>query len=303
MTLHDQCRLCQVRIAGIGAAADENLLNRFLLHFLIGPDVVRLVGTGNQWFQGTEVNTDLLIIFGILIRQDLSEFFLPSLRPHKAPDSVVRRKNRSRRAHLSAHIGDRRPLRDFQRSCAGACVFIDLAEAAFNGFTPQHLQDNLLGVDPRPELSLQPDPDHPGHSETHWDPRHGRRHIHSSHSDGQHTDRSAVGSVAVSAHADDSRPAESGRVHSVADAVSGPGDRNPVPLRRRLQVDMIVRRLEINIKKIVIQIADTPLHADAVDSDRLKSQIGHHSIDVVCQCMVHTDKNILPSLHAARNKM
>ena len=109
--------------------------------------------------------------------------------------------------------------------------------------------------------------------------------------------------VAVSAHQDLARLRKAGDVHRVADAVAGAGHVHAEALRRGLKVDVVVRGLEINVKKIVVQVRDGALGADTVQADSLKGEIGHDGIDIVGQSLIDPDKDVLSRGHIPRNKV
>ena len=85
----------------------------------------------------------------------------------------------------------------------------------------------------------------------------------------------------------------------MTDAVAGPGYIHSEPLRRGLEINMVIRRLVVHIQQVVIQIAHAAFRAHPVQADGLKGQISHNRIDVVSQGLVHPDKHFLPRNHVA----
>ena len=60
---------------------------------------------------------------------------------------------------------------------------------------------------------------------------------------------------------------------------------------------MVIRRLIIQIKQVVIQIAYAGLYLRPVKSNGLKCQVCHNCIDIMGKCLIYLQKNFLPKNH------
>ena len=108
-----------------------------------------------------------------------------------------------------------------------------------------------------------------------------------------------MGGVAVAAHADFTGCAEAGDLHGVADAVAGAGNPDTKLFGGRLQINVVIRGLVVDVQQVVIQIADAALGAHAGQTDGLERQVGHDRVDVVGQRLIDLDKDLLAGGHAA----
>ena len=70
-----------------------------------------------------------------------------------------------------------------------------------------------------------------------------------------------------------------------------------VALGNGLEINVVVRRLVIQIQQVVVQIADAALGANPVQAHLLKGQIGHNRIDIMGQGLIHLQENVLPRDH------
>ena len=77
----------------------------------------------------------------------------PAPAPEEARVMLVAGEDRGRRAQLGAHVRDGRPLGHGQRADTRATTYRYAAHAALHGQPPQHLQDHVLGGDPRPRTT------------------------------------------------------------------------------------------------------------------------------------------------------
>ena len=296
-------RLRYVRIARVRARAYEHLA-----HFLLGKlrerlDVVWLVRTGGERLKLVEIYMNFAVVFGAGVSRQLDKIFFSVLFSHKAEHLPVRRENRRSGPHLRTHVRDRRALRHLQRFNSWPCVLIDAAETALDALAAQHLEDNLFCVDAGLQPSREKNFDYPGHCQTHRQAGHRGRHVHAADADAEHPERPAVRRVAVPAHAKRPRLAEARHVHGVADAVAGAREIDAVFTRRGLQINVVVRRHVVHVEQIVVEIADAALGAHAFKPDGLKGQIGHNGVDVVCQSLVHRDKQLFTRYHAPSDEM
>ena len=130
------------------------------------------------------------------------------------------------------------------------------------------------------------------HFQPHWNPCHGGGYIHAAYADAQHSNRAAMGGMAVTPHADFTRHTEPCHMNRVTYAISRPRQIDTILPRHRLEVDVVVRSHAVYIQQIVIQIADTALGAYPVKPNSLKSQIGHHGVDIVGKGLIYFDENL-----------
>ena len=293
--LEHQSRLGDIGIAGVGAASDEYLLNLLFLHILKRNHVVRLVRTCAEGNQFAQIQLHFPVVGAALVRGQLHKVRLPLLGLQEFSDLLIRRENGGGRAHLSAHVGNSRALVHRQGGGSRAHILKDLAQSALDAHPAQHLQNHFLGVAAWLQVAGQVYFNNLRHFKTH-----GGGYVHAAHADAQHADGAAVGRVAVAAHAQLAGRAEAGHLDGVADAVAGPGHVNPVALGHGLQVNVVVRRLVVQIQQVVVQVADAGLHLGSVQADGLEGQIGHHRVDVMGQGLVHFQEDLLPRDHVRR---
>ena len=135
-----------IRIAGIGARANEHLLHLLFGHGGQRQHIVGQVRAGHHGHQLAHIQTNHFIVFGIGIGQQLGVGIGTALPFQKALYLLVSREDRRGGAHFRAHVGNGGALGNLQRFCAGAYIFIHLAKAALYGFAAQHFQHHFLGV-------------------------------------------------------------------------------------------------------------------------------------------------------------
>ena len=88
----------------------------------------------------------------------------------------------------------------------------------------------------------------------------------------------------------------------MADTIAGTGHIYSGLFRDRTQIVMVIRCLEINIKKVMIKIRYRCFYL-CRDAQLLKSKIGHNGIDIMCQRLIDLDKYIFSRLHRASDHM
>ena len=252
MTLEDQGGFRDVRVACVGAGADEDLLDGLFRDLAERFHIVREVRAGHKRLKRGHVKLDHLVVLGVLVRKELCVILRAALGGEELLHLLVRRENGRRSPHLGTHICDGGALGDLQSCRTRAYILVDFAETALDALTAEHLEDDLLGVDAGFKLTGEVDFDYFGHFEAHRDTGHRGGHVHAADADAEHADRAAVRCVAVAAHADLAGDAEAGDMHGVADAVAGAGDVDAVLFGCALQVNMIVRGHIVDVEEIVV---------------------------------------------------
>ena len=85
------------------------------------------------------------------------------------------------------------------------------------------------------------------HFQTHRNTGHCRCHVHTTHADAQHADGTTVRCVAVTTHAQLARNTKSRYMYRMADSVARSGNMHTITLCHRLQINVVIRRLVIQI--------------------------------------------------------
>ena len=251
---HERC-LREIAVGAVGAGTHENLLDDWML--LEGAhryDIIRLMWQGDEWLEAAEVEVHLLIVLCIFVRKEFSILLTALLCLHKCLHDFIRREDRGGGTHLRTHVRDGETLRYRQRLYTLANVLEDLPETALDGDAAKHLEDDFLcvhtGLQPAREVHLN----NLRHRKTHRNACHRGRDIHTADADGQHADRPTGRGMAVTTHQKLTRDRETGGLHHVADTVSRSRYIYAGLLCDGPKIVMIVRRLEIDIQQIMIQI-------------------------------------------------
>ena len=63
---------------------------------------------------------------------------------------------------------------------------------------------------------------------------------------------------------------------------------------------MVIRRLEVDIEQVVIQIGNRRLDSDPGKSYRLKSQIRHYSVNIMRDGLIHFQIDLITGFHLRR---
>ena len=297
--LEHQRRLGYIGIARVRAAADEHLLHRQLFHILQRLDIVGLMRAGNQRFERGQIDVDDLIVLSIRVGQQFGVGFGALLRGQELFHLLIRGEDGGRCAQLCTHVRDGGTLGYLQRRRAGTGVLIHIAKTTLDGDAAQHFQNDFLCVDAGAQRAGQAHIDDAGHLQAHGHTGHSRGDVHAADADAEHTDGTAVRGVAVTAHADFARCAEAGDLHGVADAVAGAGDPDTKLFGGRLQINVVVRGLVVDVEQVVVKVTDAALGTHAGQADGFERQIGHDRVDVVGQRLIDLDKDLLTGGHAA----
>ena len=303
MALQHERRLGNVRVARVRAAADEDLLDGQLLHRFELVHVVGQVGARHEGLESGQVELDALVVDGVLVGQQLDELVRTVLRLHEAANLLVGREDRRGGAHLGTHVGNAAALGNLERRGTGAHVFERAAQTALDAHPAQHLEDDVLGVHTGLERAGQVDLHDFRHDKAHGLAGHGGRDVHATHTDGKHAHRAAVRGVRVAAEQHLARHRKAGGVNRMADAVAGARHVHAETLGGRLQVDMVIGRLVVDIEQVVVEIGNRELGAHTIKAQRLEGQVGHDGVDVVRQRLVDTQQDLLAGLHGARDEM
>ena len=208
----------------------------------------------DEWLETTQVEVHLLVVLGIRIRNELGILVTTLLRLHKVLDDFIRREDRGGGPHLGAHVGDGETFRNRQGLHALTDILEDLAETALDGDTTKHLEHDFLCIDASLQLTCKIDLDDLRHRKTHRNACHRGRDVHATDTDRQHADRSTRRGMAVTTHQKLPRYGETGGLYHVADTVSRSRYIYAGLLCDGPKIVMIVRRLEIDIQQIMIQI-------------------------------------------------
>ena len=296
----DQGGTGDIGVAAVGAAADENLLDRFLLDLRHLVDVVRGVGAGDEGFQLAQVDLDIFVVITALVSLHLDEVLLTVLCDEETTNRLVCREDGTGCAQLCAHVGDGGTLGNFHRLNARADVLVDTAQTALDRVAAEHLEDDILAGAARTELAGQIDPDDLRHFQTDGQTGHCGRAIHTAAADGQHTDGTAGGGVTVGAEAGLARDAEPRILDAVHDAVARTREVDAVLLGNGGQEDVVIRGVGVDIQQVVVEVADRNFGADPFDAHALECQIAHDGVDVVGQGLVEFQINLIARVHGRR---
>ena len=145
----------------------------------------------------------------------------------------------------------------------------------------KHLENDILGGNPRLQPAGQIYFYHFGHINVISAAAHGHRHIQSARAHSQHTDAAAGGSVAVGADQGLAGNAEALQMNLMADAVSGTGKVNAVFFGHRLNKAVVVGVFKAGLQGVVVDIGHGLLGFDTRNAHSLKLQISHRSGSVL----------------------
>ncbi len=235
--------------------------------------VVGHIGARDQRLDFGKIERDFFVVLTAFVGAHRNKILFAALRRKEFADHLVRREDGCGRAHFRAHVRDRAAFRHFKRFDPFSGVLENLAEPAFYGEAPQHFKRDILGGAAGPQPVDQIDPDDRGHFQPHGEACHGDRHVHSARADCQHADRAARRRVAVRPQQRFARDAEAGIMDRMTDAVARARKVQPIFLCNGLQKNMIVRRLIVDIQKIVVQIAHGAFRADARKMECFKREV------------------------------
>ena len=154
---------------------------------------------GGKGVQLVEVDDELLVVLGVVVRQKLRPVVLPALGLEEGAGHLVAGEHGGRRAQLGAHVGDGGALGDGESLEALAGVFHYLAYAALDAQPTQDLKYYVLCRDHGPQRAPELHFADLGHRKVIRPAAHGDRDIEAARADGEHARRAAGGRVAVRA--------------------------------------------------------------------------------------------------------
>ena len=205
----------------------------------------------------------------------------------------VRREDRARRAELGDHVRDRPALGVTQARRPGPGELEDRAAPTANAASPQQLEDDVLGRDPRPcELVLEEDADDLRTGQLERMPGHADRGVQPAGADRDHRAGAGLGRVAVGADQQLAGRGEALAMDVVADAVPGPREPEAVAGGETLEEAVVVRVLEIDLEEVVVDVLDGGLDLDAVDAELLELHQRHRPGRVLRQRLVDAEGDL-----------
>src|SRR5437870_8311665 len=128
---------------------------------------------------------------------------------------------------------------------------------------------------------------------------HRQRHVHPSGADGDHRHPAAVGGVAVGAQYGLAGDRKVFQVDLVPNAGGRFAEPDAVLAGRRLQVEMVLHVLGLDVQDVVVGVAGGDPAADAGDAHRLEMQKGLRGGEILSQDLVDPDANLFSSDEAA----
>ena len=297
LSLQHSGHLQHIRIGGIGAGSDGNLIHLDFLQFVHRLHVVRAVRAGSQRLQLAQIDGVLLCVYRIFIAGQRNPILFPVLGFEELPGLFIRRKNRGGGAQLRTHIGDGAAFRHAEGLNSFPAVFHDGAHAALYGQLSQYFQNHVLGAHIVAQPVLQVHPNHARHGNVIRTAAHGNRHVHSAGTHGQHSQTAAGRCVGIGTDQRLSRFSDAFILQLVADAVSRTGEPDAVLCRNALNVPMVVRILETGLQRVVVDIGHGPLRPNLVHTHGLKFQIRHGSGGILGQGLIDSKTDLLPGFH------
>ena len=141
----DGCDAHHVKIAGVGAGADADLIDLDCSGLFDGFDIVGHVGQGDHGYEGGQVDLHQLFIRRVLVGSQRREILFAALCPEEGGGHFVGGEHGCGRAQLRTHVGDGRALGDGQGLYARAGVFHHLAHSALDAEAAEKLKDDVLG--------------------------------------------------------------------------------------------------------------------------------------------------------------
>ena len=198
MSLEDFRRLPQIADAPIGAAADDDLLNRQPLHFADDLGVAGQVRQGDGRFKRGEVNFHRALVFRVGVG------FICRPRTVNAPENVlnrlfVHRENAVLAACFNRHIRNREAVIHGQIAHALACELDALVQRTVHANQPNQVEDNVLAGDVGAHFARQHHFDGAWHAEPVFARCHARRHIGRADTGRERAERAVSAGVAVRA--------------------------------------------------------------------------------------------------------
>ena len=296
MTGEDVRHLLQVHIAGVGARADEDLVDAFARQVPHHLDVARRVGAGHLRLKRGEIDLKEPVVDGPLVGRKRPVDLRTPLGLEVISRILVTGEEGGGHPTLGPHVADGGPLGDLERRHSLPGVLEDAVDVALGAEVLQDREDHILGADPRAQRPAEADLDDSRTDEVEGTAGHGDGHIEAPRPDGDHGEASAGGGVAVAAEKGLARLAEALQVHLVADSVARLGEDHPLGRGDALQVAVVVGVLEADLDGIVVHVADGQLILHPLKSHRLELQVGHRTGGVLGKGLVDGDADRLAAL-------
>ena len=213
-------------------------------------------GTGGQRFQSAEVEVDDAVILGVGIGGEFNPVLLAAFGAQKFAGGLIGGEDGGSHAEFRAHVGDGCTLGDAQRGDSGTEIFRRPADVAVAAQNLQHLQDDVLGADPRWQLSAQSDAHDLGEFQFEGLACHGQGDVQSASADGEHADSAARRGVGIGAEQRLAGDAVAFQMNLVADAIAGPRVQDAVGRADALQVQVVIGIFRPHLSRVMVNVLD-----------------------------------------------
>src|SRR5919106_468689 len=191
------------------------------------------------------------------------------------------------RSELQDHVADRGSLGHGQRLHPVAVEGKCLVDASLHRQPSKHLQDHVLGRNPRGKLVLEHHANHRGIGQLERMAGHGHSGVHPSDSQGEHPHGSGRRCVGVRPHERGPRNIEPLQVDVVGDPVTRPGEHGPVSGRAGLEEEVVVGILVIELDHVVVHVLHDQRDLDPVPPELLELHPRHGAGGVLQKDLVH----------------
>ncbi len=162
---------------------------------------------------------------------------------------------------------------------------------------PQQFEDDVLGLYPGPlKLALEPDLDHLRARDLIRVAAEDDRDVEPAGPDRDHAQAPALHGVGVGAEHRLAGLAEALHVDVVADPVARAREVQPVLARQRLEHEVVVGVLEVELDHVVVDVLDGALDLDARLAQLFELHQRHRAGGVLQQRLVHPDRDRLARL-------
>ena len=275
----EEARVDRRAHAHLGQLGAGDLLHRH--------DVVGVVGLGDQRPQLGQIDLHPLVVGGPVVGRQVLPVALALLDAQPLARVLVGREHGRCGSQLGDHVGDRPALGDRQVGGAGAGELEHLVLAPRNAEAAQQLEDDVLGLHPRPsQRVLQVHLDHSRAGDLEGVAGHRHRHVQAAGADRDHPQRARRGRVRVGPHHDLTWLGEALQRHVVRDPVARARVVDPVLARDRLQHAVVVGVLEVQLDHVVVDVLHRPVHPNPRDAELLELHAGHRAGGVLEQGLV-----------------
>ena len=179
----------------------------------------------------------------------------------------------------------------------------DAPHAAAHAPPPQQLQDDVLGLDPRPQAAAQLHSDHARRRGAERLAGQAQRHVQSAGADGQHAEGTGRGGVTIGADQHLAGPGEALQVEVVADAIARRRVDQAIPGTHAGQVAVVVLVLPVQLEHVVVDVLDRERHANPLHPQRLELEASHGPRVVLQQHLVRAELDLVAGLQRAARDM